>query len=173
MFLDWRHQNVVCKLHLLSTWWKTDGSSLLLPHPWILKIFIIQYQQKSIMLQPRSHGCVGLAEDIQVLVTLCGSNVSTGWLGAGGGRWLIAVETSIKCDWIINTGLFLHLLWRHWEWRAPWSCWGQRCKLKNTLTTSVKELLHYKLSIYLYILPSKSNTYSLEISVVKEIQQTV
>lgn len=62
-----------------------------------------------------SHGCVGLAEDVQVLLTLCGSSVSTQRWRAGGGRRPICVETSIECVWFAPQRLLLRVMWIHQE----------------------------------------------------------
>lgn len=60
-------------------------------------------------ITPGSHGCAGLTQDSQVLLTFYGINISTGW-----GRRLISVETSISLVWFIH-GRLCHLMRSHWE----------------------------------------------------------
>lgn len=74
------------------------------------------------VVKPGSHGCVGPAEDAQVLLTFDGSNISAGWRCAGGGRWLISVETSVNQARFTRRRLLLRLMWSRWERRALRSC---------------------------------------------------
>lgn len=84
------------------------------------------------VLKPGSHGCVGLAEDGQVLLALCGNDVSAGWWCTGGGGTLISVETSVRRVWFIHRRLPLRLMWSHWERRALRSCQNKQFREKQT-----------------------------------------
>ena len=87
------------------------------------------------MIKAGSHVSVGLAEDTQVLLTLCGSSVSTGWGGAGRGRRQVA---SIKRTGFVHRRLLILFLRRGWGGGALWSWKGTDVETWRTLITSME-----------------------------------
>lgn len=79
-------------------------------------------KRKKEEVKKHSHGRVGLAENPEVLLTLCSCNVSTGWGHTGGGMWRISVETSVGRVGFIPRRLLRRLMGSRRERRALWSC---------------------------------------------------
>lgn len=100
---------------------KIVGCSFPPPHP---LIYMWKANNLTIRGKTGSHGCVGLAEDIQVPLTLCGCGVSAWRWRTGRGRRPICVETSVGRIWFAPLHFLLHVIWIHWQRGALWSCRG-------------------------------------------------